>query len=67
MGTIPVIQEIATSFASLGDAICGDPERARQRWRDYAKESIIGSPCVALHHSIHGDEDTAEEYLKGKE
>eukprot|EP00397_Hematodinium_sp_SG-2012_P019867 GEMP01020439.1.p1 GENE.GEMP01020439.1~~GEMP01020439.1.p1 ORF type:complete len:460 (+),score=127.90 GEMP01020439.1:90-1382(+) len=65
MGNIPVIHEVATSFMSLGDAIAGDPQAARDRWDKYAKESIVGSACAALHHGIHDNEEEAKKYAKG--
>ena len=65
MGNIPVIQEVVTSFASLGDTICGDTDSARQRWVDYSKESVLGSTFVGIHYNINGDHETAKEYYKG--
>jgi len=64
MGNAPVVHEVATSFQSLGDAIAGDLDGASRRWDDYAKESVIGSGCAALHHHIQGDNDKALEYGK---
>ena len=65
MGNIPIIHEVSTSFMSLGDAITGNPEKARQRWHDYAKESVIGSYGAAVAEAIKGNDEKAEEYLKG--
>ena len=65
MGNLPVIHEVGTSFVSLGDAITGHPEKARERWNNYAKESVIGSYVAATVEVCKGNEDKAEEYLKG--
>lgn len=65
MGNLPVIHEVGTSFVSLGDAITGHPEKARERWNNYAKESVIGSYVAAVVEVGKGNDDKAEEYLKG--
>ncbi|XP_028402206.1 uncharacterized protein LOC114525183 [Dendronephthya gigantea] len=65
MGNLPVIHEVSTSFLSLGDAIVGDPEMARQRWHDYASESIVGSYVAGTVEAIKGNEEKSREYLKG--
>uniref|UniRef100_A0A0G4FDY8 RING-type domain-containing protein n=1 Tax=Chromera velia CCMP2878 TaxID=1169474 RepID=A0A0G4FDY8_9ALVE len=41
--TFPVLHEVGTAFVSLGDALTGKPERARERWQEYAKHSVMGS------------------------
>ena len=65
MGNLPVVHEVGTSFVSLGDAITGHPEKARERWDNYAKESVIGSYVAAVVEVSKGNDDKAEEYLKG--
>ena len=65
MAKIPILQEIGTSFMSLGDAICGDTKKARQRWVDYSEESLIGSFGVATYHKIDGNDKKADQYAKG--
>jgi len=66
MGNLPVIHEVGTSFVSLGNAITGHPKKARKRQNNYAKESVIGSYVAAGVELCKGNEDKAEEYLKGK-
>ena len=65
MAKIPILQEIGTSFMSLGDAICGDTKKARQRWVDYSEESLIGSFGVMTYHAIDGNDKKADQYAKG--
>ena len=65
MGNVPVVHEVGTSFASLGDAITGHPEKARERWRTYAQESFDGSYVASVAEVCKGNPDKAEEYLKG--
>lgn len=65
MGNVPVIHEVGTSFASLGDAITGHPEKARERWDNYAKESVVGSYVASVVELCKDNPDKAEEYLKG--
>ena len=65
MGNLPVIHEVGTSFMSLGDAITGNPEKARERWKTYAQESVVGSYVAATVEGIKGNDDKAMEYLKG--
>lgn len=65
MGNIPVAHEVTTSFRCLGDAIVGNPQGARERWRHYADESFIGSGVCAAVHASKGNMSRAEEYGKG--
>ena len=65
MGNVPVVHEVGTSFASLGDAITGHPEKARERWRTYAQESFVGSYVASVAEVCKGNPEKAEEYLKG--
>lgn len=65
MGNLPVVHEVGTSFVSLGDAITGHPEKARERWKTYAKESVVGSYVAGVTELCKGNPDKAEEYLKG--
>jgi len=65
MGNIPVVHEVCTSFGSLGDAVVGKPENARQRWRDYAEESFFGSGIYAAHEARLGNKERARELGKG--
>eukprot|EP01083_Nonionella_stella_P060072 157083_1 len=65
MGNVPVIQEVGTSFASLGDVINNDPEKARKRWKNYSKQSVIGSGVMATHYAVHNDMEKAKECGKG--
>ena len=62
---IPIFHEVATAFQSLGDAITGNPEKARERWQTYAEESIIGSGIYAAVEAAKGNTDRAEEIAKG--
>ncbi|XP_028402174.1 uncharacterized protein LOC114525153 [Dendronephthya gigantea] len=65
MANLPVIHELGTSFLSLGDVITGDPEKARERWKTYAEESVIGSCVAATVEAAKGNEEKSKEYLKG--
>jgi len=65
MGNVPVVHEVGTSFLSLGDAITGHPEKARERWQTYAQESFVGSYVASVAEVCKGNPDKAEEYLKG--
>ena len=65
MGNIPVIHETGTAFMSLGDAITKHPEKARERWNNYAKESVIGSFVAAVAEKTNGNDEKAAEYFKG--
>ena len=65
MGNVPVIHEVGTGFVSFGDVITGHPEKARERWRTYAQESVVGSYVASVAELCKGNPDKAEEYLKG--
>ena len=63
--SVPLFHELATAGESLGDVIGGgDTKSARQRWKNYAENSVIGSFCYAMHESIHGREDHARKLMK---
>eukprot|EP01035_Chromulina_nebulosa_P024486 gene24486-31886_t len=65
MGNIPVIHELLTSGLSLGHAICGDTNRAREVWCEYSEKSILGSGVYAAIVASNGDLDRANELGKG--
>ena len=65
MGNVPGVHEVGTTFASLGDVITGDQEKARERWENYAKESVVGSYVASVVELCKDNPDKAEEYLKG--
>lgn len=63
--SVPLFHELATAGESLGDVIGGfDTKSARQRWKNYAENSVIGSFCYAMHESINGREDHARKLMK---
>ncbi|KAJ3191658.1 hypothetical protein HK101_007522 [Irineochytrium annulatum] len=62
---IPLIHEVITSFQSLGDAITGDTDRARERWDHYAKESIVGSSVASCVARAKGNDTEARELAGG--
>ena len=65
MENVPVAHEVGTSFASLGDAITGHPEKALERWKNYAKESVVGSAVAGVVEFCDDNPDKAKEYWKG--
>ena len=62
---IPILHEVVTSFQSLGDAIAGNPQAARNRWHQYAEESVFGSGIYSAVTAISGDVDRATEIARG--
>lgn len=65
MANLPVVHEVTTLFQSLGDAITGDPDRAANRWKTYAEQSVIGSGAYAAVEAARGNEERAIELGKG--
>lgn len=65
MGNLPVVHEVGTSFAVLGDVITGHPEKADERLENYVKESVVGSYVASVVETCKDNSDKAEEYLKG--
>jgi len=65
MVKVPVIHEIVTSAKSIGSLVTGDLSKARQDWKDYSKESVIGSTVKAGAHAIKGDGYRAKRAIKG--
>merc|ERR1711998_528850 len=65
MGNLPVVHEVCTSVGSLGDAIVGRPDKARQRWTHYAEESFFGSGIYAAVEASKGNHVRANELGKG--
>ena len=65
MANLPVVHEVTTLFQSLGDAITGDPDRAADRWKTYAEQSVIGSGVYAAVEAARGNEERAIELGKG--
>ena len=65
MGNLPVVHEVGTSFAVLGDVITGHPEKADERLENYVKESVVGSYVASVVETCKDNPDKAEEYLKG--
>lgn len=60
-----MIHEVTTSFRSLGDAVTGNPQAARDRWDVYANESFFGSGIWAAIEASRGNHDHANELGKG--
>jgi hypothetical protein len=50
---------------SIGDLATGNTERAGERWKNYAKESVIGSSICAVGNLVTGNVANAKEYGKG--
>lgn len=65
MGNLPVVHEVTTSFRSLGDAVTGNPQGARDRWHIYAEESFFGSGIYAAVEASKGNLDRANQLGKG--
>ncbi|KAI8813495.1 hypothetical protein BJ742DRAFT_788496 [Cladochytrium replicatum] len=65
MAYLPLVHELGTSFASLGDVIVGNSENASKRWERYMSESVLGSSVRAAVLAASGDYDTATEVAKG--
>merc|ERR1711998_603429 len=65
MGNLPVVHEVCTSVGSLGDAIVGRPDKARQRWNLYSEESFFGSGIYAAVEASKGRKERARELGRG--
>jgi len=65
MVKVPVIHEIVTSANSIGSFVTGDLLKTRQAWKDYSKESVIGSTVKAGAHAVKGDSCRAKKAIKG--
>ena len=65
MANLPVVHEVVTSFQSLGDAITGDVDGARNRWKRYAEQSVIGSGVYAAVEAARGNKERATKLGKG--
>ena len=65
MGNLPVIQEVGTSFQALGDHALGQPDKARERWDNYYKESVLGSLATVATERRKGNSEKAGKYLRG--
>jgi hypothetical protein len=65
MAKIPVIDEVSTSLKSLGHAITGDVQGARDVWHEYAKSSVVGSSVHAAVLAGQGRSEEAATAIKG--
>ena len=65
MGNLPVIHEVGTGFQALGDHALGQPEKARERWDNYYKESVLGSLAIVATERRKGNNAKAGKYLRG--
>ena len=65
MGNLPVIHEVGTCFQALGDHALGHPEKARERWDNYCKESVLGSLVTVATEIRKGNSENAARYLRG--
>lgn len=62
---LPLVHEVFTSVKSLGRAVVGDVEGARNEWHQYAESSIVGSGVYSAVTAISGDTERATEIAKG--
>lgn len=60
-----MVHEVKTACCSLGDAVTGNPEQARHRWKEYAEESFFGSGIYAAQQASCGNMLRANELGKG--
>ena len=67
MGNLPVIHEVGTGFQALGDHALGQPDKARERWDNYCKESVLGSLATVATERRKGNNEKAGKYLRGNE
>jgi len=65
MGNLPVIHEVGTGFQALGDHALGQPDKARERWDNYCKESVLGSLATVTTERRKGSNEKAGKYLRG--
>ena len=65
MATFPILHELTISLLCICDVVRLKPENARQRWKDYAEESFIGSGMYAAFKACQGDYKKARELGKG--
>ena len=60
-----MVHETFTAIGCLGDVLTGNTKRSRERWKQYAEESVIGSGIYAAHEYLKGDTEHAWELGKG--
>ena len=65
MATFPILHELTVSLLCICDAIRRKPKIARQRWKDYAEESFVGSGIYAAIKACRGDYKDARKLGKG--
>jgi hypothetical protein len=64
MANLPVFHELCTAVSSLGHAVTGNTQSARDVWKGYAEKSVVGSICYALHEKRNGNNKRARELMK---
>ena len=65
MATFPIWHELTVSLLCICDVVRRKPENARQRWKDYAEESFLGSGMYAAFKACQGDYEKVRELGKG--
>jgi len=65
MVKVPVFHEIVTSGISIGALVTGDVKNAKGVWKEYAKESVIGSTVKAGACAYKGEHCRAKKAIKG--
>lgn len=62
--SIPVLHEIAVASDSLGDLCMGDTAAARDRWAEYAHNSVGGAGVHSIVALSRGDKRKAQDLLQ---
>ena len=65
MVSFPVIQEACTTAMMIGDLICGDTKKAKERLDGYYKQSVVGSFAAGTLEKVRGNHEKAKKFYKG--